>query len=228
MPSGCFEEDSKLDKPQLATQTPEAVKKDDVTETKKDVLKPPPLLPPVEEPDVTLDDIMSKLKKSKKRNQKFEEDTTVLYRYFDKSGKMHVVSHLHMVPTQYRKNVTTIVKSNQQPRDKKGPSVRTKRKSVANEWRKKQQDINTAFKTKYKIAIKEIATLEKALQKARQEEPDCENGEEATIDLTGVTCTQKHLLRIARLEKKLEKARDNLKNIKKDAKKAGVPPGYTR
>lgn len=228
----CFEDEKSepAPKPVKITKKSEPKAKNETEKKVEEKPTPPPLLPAKAEPDFTLDDIMKKMKKRDAKNKKFEEDKSVLYRYTDSSGKTHMVSSLYMVPLEYRNNVITVSKTTKSAnRGKRYVGLKPRENSG------KQNKINQAYNTKYKKALKSLKDLNDALKRARSEVPNCSpesensgNSGDAQPDVTGIGCMSSQRNKIESLQRRLDEAKKDLKTLKEDARKAGVPPGYLR
>ncbi len=195
---------------------------------------------PVSTEDKSLDEISDILKKklkeqndSKKEDQKKQEpEAPVIYKYQDEKGQWHFSSDIHMIPPRYQKSVIEIMGSNKTDAPARSQEsqydtqydpyssmkkIEAEKEAEGQKWRKQWLMLKDDYEQK-KINYEFL----------KNTPPDCSmNYMKYGVPMTG-NCEENWKRTVKKAKSEMEQAEERLERFRKEARRAGIAPGYLR
>ncbi len=193
--------------------------------------EPPPLLPPLEEGE-SLDSLMQRQQQAKRQappQPPESRETTYLYCWKDEKQTEHCVSEESDIPKQYLENTRRIRRG---PSTHRGPNDRpvTPEEIMKEDIGQQIETQREQYRQRYKALVVRLEQARSKYQLMKDNPPACA----AVIDprLAGENydpnCEQNYKKGLQQAKAQVEQAEKNIEDLRDEARRNSIPPGYLR
>ncbi len=162
--------------------------------------------------------------------KKQEERKSVLYRWIDDRGNVHITDNLNKVPEKYRPNARRLETTEKAPEDA-GPPREQGVSPYSGYDAERDADLREEWQGRMKAAKRTLADAERRYRELEQKRNSLLQswGGPASGHLEGREEAERMAREMNEVQKEIDAARNQIENVIPDeARKAGVPPGLLR
>ncbi len=162
--------------------------------------------------------------------KKQEERKSVLYRWIDGKGNVHITDNLNKVPEKYRQNAKRLETTEKVPEEAVPPREQGVSPYPGYD-EEREADLKEEWQGRMKAARQTLADAERRYRELEEKRASVleKGGSPALGHLEGREEAEIIAQEMKEVQKEIDAARNQIENVIPDAaRKAGIPPGWLR